>query len=293
MCAVCAAKISERRRVELTAAVDAWRGKGGQVVMATYTVRHQLADDLGAVLTGLREARRLHKSGKASAAARRTFCGSVRAVEITHGLNGWHPHLHELLFVAPGVSFDEAAVTADLGGRWASCVGTVAAKLGLGLQVNGHGFEFTTDWAEISDYVTKVEGGPESDWTMAHEVTKQTVKRGRKGSQTATDLLDLWLLGDEFAGGLWQEFAKATFRQHQLVWSHGARALLGLDAEKSDEELAAEVTDEVVLLAILTLAEWHVVLGNDLRGELLAVAGGGDRDEVLRWLEDLMWASRT
>jgi hypothetical protein len=286
MCAVCAAKISERRRVELTSGIEAWRAQGGQVVMVTYTVRHQLADDLAMVLKGLREARRLHKTGKASAAARAVFVASVRAVEITHGANGWHPHIHELLFIAPGVAWDEAAVVRDLGGRWASAVATVADRLGLGLQVNGHGFALTTDWATISDYVTKV--GDESDWTMAHEVTKQVVKRGRKGSRTATDLLDSMLLGDELAGDLWREFARATFRQKQLEWSPGGRALLGLGVEKSDEELAAEVSDQAVLMAMLTVPEWRVILGNDLRAELLAVAGRGDRDEVLRWLAEVL-----
>jgi hypothetical protein len=214
------------------------------------------------------------------------FVASVRAVEITHGLNGWHPHIHELLFVAPGVTWNEVEVVRDLGGRWASDVATVADRLGLGLQVNGHGFALTTDWATISDYVTKV--GDESDWTMAHEVTKQVVKRGREGSRTATDLLDSMLLGDDLAGDLWREFARATFGQKQLVWSHGGRALLGLGAEQSDEELAAEVTDQAVLMAILTVPEWRVILGNDLRAELLAVAGRGNRDEVLRWLAEIL-----
>jgi hypothetical protein len=35
-----------------------------------------------------------------------------------------------------------------------------------------------------------------------------------------------------------------------------------------------------VLLATLSLREWRAVLANDARGELLAVAGSGDRDLV-------------
>ena len=51
-CPVCAAKISERRRVELKTAIALHQAKGGQVLLATYTNPHHLGDDLGEVLAG-------------------------------------------------------------------------------------------------------------------------------------------------------------------------------------------------------------------------------------------------
>ena len=281
--AVCQAKISERRRVELSEAMERSRAEGWRFFLASYTVRHQRADDLVLVLAGLKDARRRHRSGAWSEAARAVVAASVRALEVTHGVNGWHPHLHDILGVAPGVEFDEGELARDLGERWAVSADQAARKVGVDLAVNGHGFKLTRDQEAIADYVTKL--GRPSTWSLAHEVTKQVVKRGRvEGSRTPTDLLWLFLAGDDDAGRLWQVYAYVFKGQNQLVWSPGGRVLLGLGVEKSDDELAAEVSEQAVLMALLTLPEWRVILGNDLRAELLTVAGRGVRAEVLEWV---------
>lgn len=52
-CPICAAKISERRRVELEQAIVLCKEMGGVVYLATYTVAHSQHDDLAKLLHAL------------------------------------------------------------------------------------------------------------------------------------------------------------------------------------------------------------------------------------------------
>jgi hypothetical protein len=89
-------------------------------------------------------------------------------------------------------------------------------------------------------------------------------------------LLRDYLLGDRRAGELWKTYALSFKGKKQLVWSRGLRVALGLDIELTDEELATATDEPSTMLATLSFAQWRAVLGNDLRGELLKVAGRGD-----------------
>jgi hypothetical protein len=287
MCPVCAVKISERRRLDLELAIEAWRGKGGRVLMVTFTVQHYSVDRLVLSLDGLLAAREYLRSGKGGQQLRVRFpaVGTVRALEVTQGGQGWHPHLHELWFVP--ADFDVAGLRRELTSRWCARV------LAVGLRpVNDHGVQIDDCDAHVADYVAK--WGREPSWGPEHELAKQVVKSGRgRGSRSPTDLLAAYLMGDEPAGELWLEYARVFKGRRQLVWSRGLRALLGLGAEKSDEVLADEHDDQAVLLARLTLQEWRLVLANDARAEVLSIAGQGDREVLARFLEVLAGAHRS
>ena len=105
VCPVCAAKIAERRRAEIIAAMAAHNAAGGCVNMLTLTAPHQRGDDLGELL--VKQAKALNafwndRQVKAVLLEMGTV-GQIRALEVTHGRksprnNGWHPHYHVLLF---------------------------------------------------------------------------------------------------------------------------------------------------------------------------------------------------
>lgn len=282
MCPVCAAKISERRRVELSQALAAWREQGGRVLLATYTIRHKLADDLAVSLDAMLYARKLCRSGRWAAGftERIGLAGSVRALEVTHSkANGWHPHMHELLFVAASTTAGE--VDAYLRPRWSDVLKSAGLR-----EVNHHGLEVTDCDERIAEYVAK--WGREPVWTEEHELAKQVTKRGRGASRTPTDLLAAYAFDqDDQAGALWQQYAAVFKGRRQLSWSRGLRALLGLAVEQTDEEIAAETSETAVLLASLTLAQWRHIVANDARGEVLAVAASGDRLALWRFLAEL------
>lgn len=100
-CPVCAAKISERRRVELQTIIKKHQEMGGFVYMTTYTISHKKYDDLEDLLQRFMEARRKAKAGRGGQSLKEDFqiAGTVSVLEVTWSeANGWHPHVHELVF---------------------------------------------------------------------------------------------------------------------------------------------------------------------------------------------------
>lgn len=275
-CPVCAAKISERRRVELSAGLLSWDGRA---VLVTFTLQHNSSERLLTLLEGLLGGYRALRSGKfwPAFSARHSLAGSVRSLEVTYGSNGWHPHLHVLMLLRSELAI--IPFEADLKRQWSK----VLARTGHNASW-AHGVDVRFSDASVADYVAKF--GRQSDWTVVHEVTKAVVKQGRSGGRSPLQLLGDSVLGDEPAGQLWVEYYRAFKGRKQLVWSRGLRQLLGLVVdEKSDEELAEEKDQAAILLAQLTLLQWRRVLSNDARGELLEVAAFGDLDKFNSFLE--------
>lgn len=282
-CSVCAAKITELRRQELTLAMRNARAKGWDVVMATYTQRHKRYQGAAALLTNLRSARRRFKSGKGFQAlkARYGFIHSVNALEVTHTeANGWHVHVHEAMIFDHKLSEAEIqGAEADFKRRWVS-----VADADL-----GHGFDLQAGNQAVEDYIAKFGREPKNTgWTLEHEITKNPVKKASPGGRTPFGLLEAYDAGDMAAGELFKEFVAAFKGAHQLHWSKGLKALLGVQ-ETTDEELAESVQADAVVVVWLHWREWRVVLGNDCRAELLAFVREcrGDPDPVWEWLAEL------
>lgn len=134
VCPVCAAKIAERRRAEIIAAMSAHKATGGCINMLTLTAPHQRSDDLRELLA--KQSTALHSfwndrqvKGVFQAMG---VIGQIRALEVTHGRkseqnNGWHPHYHVLLFSGSGVDLTNQDIppvldwVITLYTRWAAC----------------------------------------------------------------------------------------------------------------------------------------------------------------------------
>ncbi len=279
MCPVCAAKISERRRVELSAALKAW---GGQLVLATFTLQHTSSDELSTLLGDLQEAMRKMRSGRAWMELQKRYgmVGSIRALEVTYGVNGFHPHQHIVFCLAGGV--DVEAFGREVRGQFLAAVAKVGRYASPRWGVNVQSSD-----AQLAAYVAK--WGKEPKWTTAHELAKSVSKRGRGDGLTMLELLDSYVvLGDLEAGRCWREYALVFKGRKQLVYSPGLRAVLGLVVEeKSDQEVVEEAVEDAIVLAQLDLAAWRIVLANDARGELLDVADSGDPALVRGFLVSL------
>ena len=279
-CPVCAAKIAERRRVELLDAMELHKAQGGAVYLLTLTTPHQRGDVLGDLMT---------QQGKALQSFLRDrkvkevfkemgHIGQVRALEVTHGRkaarnNGWHPHFHILQFCyQKGTDADRKDWTARLYMRWAF----YCEKAGLGTPSYAHGIKLD-DGTKASDYVTK--------WGLEDEMTKGHTKKAKAGGETPFDLLRAALADrqDKQAAALFREFAECFKGKRQLSWSNGLKARFFVD-EKTDEELAAEKDDAAVLLGLLTPDQWRDVLKVDGRGVLLDIAAKGGWHNVQRYL---------
>ncbi len=257
-CPVCSAKVSERKRLELLRAIDLHKTTGGGVLLLTLTVPHSREDKPFELLGKLLESYRQFGQGKRRWTAQVPgYVGSVRALEVTHGeANGWHPHLHVLVFVAEKTS-NPADLEAKLLDHWR----TVTLRNGLD-EVNGHGLRLE-DGEKAGKYATK--------WGPADEMTRAHMKMGRRAGRTPWALLSDYVTeGDKRAGYLFQEFTAAFWKRSQLQWSRGLRNRLGLVVEKTDEELAEETVFEMdILAAKITQPDWKIIRRYELRGLVL------------------------
>lgn len=263
-CPVCAAKISERRRGELLHAMHQHEANGGQVLLLTLTNPHTRTDDLNAMLKAQALAMSRFKSTKSAKALWRSIdcVGTVRAWEVTHGSNGWHPHFHLLLFVRSGIELLE--LKQRFYSVWANCCRL--AKLPAPSLAHGVDIQ---DGTKAAHYVSK------GLWGLDSEMTKGHTKKAANGGNSPFDLLRSYLANaDKQAGALFVEYANAFKRKHQLEWSKGLKALFLVD-DLSDEETAAKVEDDAYLLGRISFEQWQAVLRLDLRGEVLALARHG------------------
>jgi hypothetical protein len=277
-CPCCAAKISERRRVELRSAIALHVAAGGQVLLATFTTPHTRHDVLADVLAAQAKALNSLNTDRASRAVFDGMgcVGKIRALEVTNGRlrrlnNGWHPHYHILLFVRSGVDLKAARV--DLYLRWhAACI-----KAGLGEPSVAHGVQLD-DGSKAAAYASK--------WGLESEMTKGHTKKASDG-ETPFDLLRAYLAtGDKHAGALFREFAETFKGKRQLHWSKGLKKMFGI-GDSSDEELAAKQDDLASLLGAIDLDEWRRVLAVDGRAVILEVAAHGGWEAVRLYIDSL------
>lgn len=102
-CPVCSGKIRIEKRVKIERALRigarvAAMFNGARPRMLTVTLRHDGSESLLSLRKGVLGAwRRLRKNGTVQRIWKKRVFGSVRAIEVTHGENGWHPHLHIVL----------------------------------------------------------------------------------------------------------------------------------------------------------------------------------------------------
>lgn len=288
-CAVCATKVSERRREELQKAVAFWRSLGWTVILVTWTLQHGRSDQLVMVRKALAEALRRLKSGswwQGFSKDRWQIVHTCKGNESTWGaVNGWNPHAHELMFCKlPEDQLDVETLRDELVARYTAILATMghyASDLyGIDVQV---GDDFVGDYIAKYGHMPK----PGSHWGLPEELAKSPVKKGRSGGYAPFELLDLYLHGAEWAGALFKEFAAAMKHVPQLRWSKDARKALGLGKEKTDEEIAKESREKGISLVELTRPQWGIVLDHDVRGELLEVAHSGSREAVSLYLNGL------
>lgn len=264
-CAVCAAKISERRAWELNSAANRWLLDGGSLLLATFTVQHNRRDSLETTLATIRAAyramkgRRDYRQARAAADAQH----DVTALEVTHGRNGWHPHLHTLVFCHAPSSADQNAFGRAAGGAWQAAVKLAGGSLLLSVGFDLRGGDYAADYA--------------AKWGAVREISNAANKKARQGGRTPQQLLAAYALaGDQDAARLWLEYSAAFHGRRQLTWSPGAKAALGI-TETTDDELAA-ANEPADTWAEIDLITWRCVVmaRRDLRDELLRACEADD-----------------
>lgn len=279
LCSVCAPKVTERRKIEVKAGIDAALAHGYKVMLLTGTAPHGMGDDVRVVLAALKKAWNNTSQGRKGHAMRTDtgLVGSIRVLETTYGENGWHPHFHALLVL------DTDLTPQDIEEAWWPLWRDGCVKAGLGEPSRKHGIK-VEDGTKASAYITK--------WGIEHELTKGHLKKG-KTSCSPWDLLRVMTfcpdhesisselrqilanlgIDQDKARSLWWIYAKAFKGQRQLYWSNGLRKTLGLGQEKTDQELAEADPDEAAITVFtLSLNQQIFMTRNSAHSEVLVLA---------------------
>ncbi len=268
-CTICAAQISERRKVEIKAAISTAKMMGWGVNLMTCTVPHGLGDDVKEIREKLAKAWRKMTDCRSGKDARKLLGleGTIRAIEVTHGDNGFHPHFHILVFTGRLVSPD--CIKALFLPLWQdACI-----KSGLGRPSDEHGLD-VRGGDQADEYVSKGNLGLESDkWGLESEMTKGHTKLAKsKNGTTPFGLLEQYALtGCERSRRLFLVYFDAFKGTRQLYWSNGLKSKLSVE-DFTDEELIAKDDDHCSVLATLTVEEWRSVLAHGCEASLLDLA---------------------
>lgn len=268
-CPICAPKISERRKVEVKAAMITAKAMGWGVALMTCTIPHGIGDDVKQLRDNMAKAWRLMTTGRAGKAVRQQIHleGTIRAIEVTHGENGFHPHFHVLLFTSKPVPC--VAIQALFLPLWQdACI-----KAGLGRPSDERGLD-VRNGDHANDYVAKGAFGLEkSSWGLESELTKGQTKLSKsKTGNTPFGLLEQYTLNAcERSKRLFQVYFYAFKGSRQLYWSNGLKAKLAV-IDYTDEELNAKEDDHCSVLHELTLDQWRFVISSRSEAALLDIA---------------------
>lgn len=295
-CPCCAALIYARRASELETAIEKWQGPAP--LMLTLTVRHGPFDTLGKLRRGLMRAWRYFWANGRGAQQRRKLLDVrhyVRAVEVTHGDNGWHPHIHAFLFCGPDlVREDEAPssspepleleapteapkkpsrrrqhaeihlsdeVQAKLAKAWRRAV--VKAFTPTATQMPGRtplarariGMRYRPTTTRGLD-VRPYNAAGGYLAKAGLEVSAITKEGRRAGSVSPWEIARRAARGDRAAVALWQAYSGAMYGARQLTWSRGARRRFGLDRDDTDERALHEEEERNAPHVKTLVAQW-------------------------------------
>lgn len=295
-CPVCSEKILARRQDELATAIGTWEAGGGRVALLTLTMRHKRGDRLAALWDGLSYAWGKVTSGRtwdrlnesygsedlASARLARRI-GWARVVETTHGSNGWHVHVHVALFLPARVTVDQVD---DLAGSMFATWAAALVRKGFLAPSDAHGVDVKLTGSSstvLGDYFAKNVYDADAS-LLALELARGDLKEARRGNRTPFRILgDLVELGVADDLDLWSEWETASRGRRQLTWATGFRAHLLAEAERSDDELAAEelgsADDDLVEIPAEGL---RLVAAFGLHSEILDAAEVDDGGKRLR-----------
>jgi len=254
ICPLCGPKIAAERAADIAAALTEHYARGGQVALVTLTLRHTRAQRLTELLDGLSSAWASIRQNKTPRRLLREHTdGWIKRLEVTLGPNGWHPHLHVLLFLGGHVDADVAGeISAAMYTAWSGRL----VRRGLGEPSREHGIDvklldLAAAHEKVADYVAK-------------SAALELASAGTKIARRAENRTPLQLLADVGEVGLaddlarWYEYVEAMHGRHHIEWSQGLRARLIAELpELTDEEAAAADDALGRLLGLIDRDTWQ------------------------------------
>jgi hypothetical protein len=155
VCAPCAQWQQQRYRKQMEELVSGHLAGGGYAYLATFTLAHHAGDRLDKLLDALPRGWRSVTNGGSWLADRRRFgvLTQIRVIEVLHGDNGWHPHLHAVLLTGSALDATQlAALQQRMHGRWSRGIAPFVAHRGKGVRLS---LEAVSDPKGLANYLTK------------------------------------------------------------------------------------------------------------------------------------------
>ncbi|MBL8433670.1 MAG: hypothetical protein JNL99_01920 [Zoogloea sp.] len=325
-CPVCAAKICEERRKDLSDAMAAAVSMGKTGYLLTLTFPHEADIPLGELLEKFGTARqkwansRTYKRimGEKGNGGEIGRLGSVTSLEVTVGkANGWHPHVH-VLVIADRLGFGEgdpvnpagdlaSILIEELKGAWVKALQKaglcdthqVSDTFAHGLNVRGG--------ERAAEYIAKF--GRDERWGASSEITKGHAKVGTVGEIagdmhfTPFQLLDFAHQGNTWARARFAEYVAAFHGRRMLSWSPGLRKSIALGDERDDADLAADQTPapEETMVATITADDLSVLTSRAMLADfhryvaewcVCTESAQADVNDYLAWVRTLPKAGR-
>lgn len=285
-CPICAARVAEVRRKEIERAVGNGYGMGYQSIMVTLTFPHSKKMPLKELLQKQSLALSYLRKGNSWDCFKKNidFQGLIRALELTYGANGWHPHTHELWFVSPKLK--EEGIKTFLTNRWINCL----EKAGLVSKIrdkktnealNKRAVDIKMN-CKSSDYLSKNDN---LNWGVDREIAKSANKGKSKGlhpfelledvvGNASQSLVQYAVDIEENYSQLFIEYAEAMKGKSQLFWSKDLKEKLKVDVLTDEEILENEENlDEEEKLFDREIyfkeEEWEVIAKREMRAYVL------------------------
>lgn len=305
-CPSCCPKIRNGRAQEINEGVLEHLARGGGAVFVTLTLPHDQGDRLDALWSSVAGVwSDIIDSGPWRATgdwlglpigrkgARKL--GVIRSLEVTEGVNGWHPHLHNLVLTDRPMDDAELASFSDMVfDGW--CTGVVARGWRSPTAVRGIDVQRVESAGELGTYIAGLDGT-----RIDLELARGDLKRARNGSRTPFGILaSICATGDvgaavdaegKVVNGIgyaelakWWEYEAASKGKNAITWTHGLKKHLGVGVV-TDRELAEEEVGHVAKL-YLGGDSWRRVCEAGYAAPLMSAVERGDQAaavEVMEW----------
>lgn len=300
VCPVCATRIARRRAEEVRKLILSAQASGQVVEMVTLTVPHGLGDSAKYLVDSVASAWRTvtgHRGWNAKGGPRSLpgikhragLVGYVRALEVTHGSNGWHPHLHIIMVSEHGMMRHRVRLW-ELWANACTCLGLGEPSLqrGVDIQDGEKAGEYLCKFSDDGELL-QTRQGEQIRWDAADELTLANKKSGRNGSRKPHQILaDAEYNHRDVL--LFREFAQAFKAKSQLQWSPGLKAWAQVE-EQTDEEIA-EAESDTELVFVIPGFFWKALIkssaAGDRRSTLIRLSETGGLDAVARFIAPLV-----
>lgn len=282
-CPVCSARLRLQRASEVHEAIGWWTSDGnGRVGMLTLTVRHSAGFRLKRLRSLVCEAWRRLWTGREGRALRSRFRHFVRALDATWGRNGWHPHIHALIFSDETLTEEWLLAVRQ---RWVAVVSELAIEATP--RDDAIGVHWSPNMSR-AEYICK----------LGLEVSAITSKGAAEGHATPWQIAHL--AASEVGAGdlsgpmalLWRDWTRGMKGARNLTWSRKLRKAIAIE-EREEPAEEEETTDEHPWVVVLQPKDWSLARQSGLSSNLVLKLSTRGPRSVLACYEALgFWTKR-